>query len=183
MSNLPFTLPTCDQPATVRLEVCTNTAAGLPDSLDASVYTCEQHADPATDTIEGTNRTAHRVKMAPDVQRTCGHVYLFPTGGLADSGHPRWCDQNDCGRRREHRSGAVEVDTNRPEATIVEVVLAQALDDGAEPQVLISAADTTEAEPRTVQLRLSVSQGYVLSNRMRLLTEAARWERRNGGHW
>ncbi|PGH46009.1 hypothetical protein COO58_17520 [Micromonospora sp. WMMA1996] len=183
MSNLPFALPTCDQPATTRLEVF-STTAGLPGSLDASVYVCEQHVDAATDAIEGTNRTVNRVRMAPDVHRNCGQVYPFPTGALAGPMHPAWCDRNDCDRRREHRSGPVEVDTNRPEPTIVNVGLVQAVDSDQQPQVVIAAVDTSPGgQPRTVQLRLSVSQGYVLSNRMRLLTDAVRRAGRDGGSW
>jgi len=177
MGNLPFTLPACDRPATVRLEVFSNTSEGLPGSLDASVYTCEQHADPATDAIEGTNRTAHRLRMAPDVQRTCGHVYLFPTGQLA--GHPAWCDLDDCGRRLEHRSAVAHVETGRPEPVIVDVALVQAVSEGAEPALSLTVVDGRRTPvPASERVLLSTGQATALVYRVRQLVDAARGGRR-----
>lgn len=180
MRNLPFTLPECSNLATVRLEVFSPADGHMQGSLDASAYACDTHGIEMVSAIQVAGLTARRVPMAPDASRTCGHVYVFPTGALADSGHPAWCDQAECDRRRTHSSAIVDIDTNRPEPTIVNVALVQALDDDAPPLVAITAADAAgEGEPRSVQLLLSVAQGYVLSNRMRLLTEAVR--RRNGG--
>ncbi|MBM0234638.1 hypothetical protein JNW91_24115 [Micromonospora sp. STR1_7] len=180
MSNLPFVLPECSNPATVRLEVYSPADEPLNGSLDASAYACDAHTIDAVTAIQEAGFTARRVPMAPDTTRTCGHVYLFPSGSLAGNACPRWCDETECARRGEHRSPVADIDTNRPEPVIVNVVLVQALDDDASPQVAITAADTTsEGEPRSLTLLLSISQGYVLSNRMRLMTEAVR--RDNGG--
>ncbi|MFI7203305.1 hypothetical protein [Micromonospora aurantiaca (nom. illeg.)] len=173
MSTLPFTLPTCGQPATVRLEVFTNTTAGLPDSLDASVYTCEQHADPATDTIEGTNRTANRVRMAPDVQRTCGQVYAFPTGQLAD--HPAWCDGKACGDRGEHRSVPMGVRPGPDDVSGLTAHLVQPVDS---PTVLVALTFVGVDPADTAVQLVALDQAVILTYRIRTLAERAKGGRR-----
>ncbi|MFR9779056.1 hypothetical protein ACL02O_23750 [Micromonospora sp. MS34] len=83
MGNLPFALPDCDQPATVRLEVYGRDAAGDPfGSLDAAVYCCEQHAIETVTAVWIADLTAHKVELAPDIVRACGDSYVFPTGNL-----------------------------------------------------------------------------------------------------
>ncbi|MEW2382301.1 hypothetical protein AB0873_09445 [Micromonospora sp. NPDC047707] len=184
MVTVPFPLPTCERPAGVRVEVYSPAVDGSDGgSLDAAAYVCTDHATDTLAALRAAGFNAYPVPLAPDVERQCGHVHLFPTGNLAgDDQHPRWCDRHGCERRGEHSSHRVEIDTNRPEATIVDVALVQALDDGALPQVRItSVSDAGAAEPVAVRMLLSVSQGFVLSNRMRLITESVR--RRNGGRW
>lgn len=80
MNNLPFTLPTCRAPATVRLEVYTPADGELHGSLDASVYVCEQHGIGVVSAIWRANLIAHKVTMAPDIDRACGESFVFPTG-------------------------------------------------------------------------------------------------------
>lgn len=83
MSNLPFTLPACDQPATERVEVVSPDPAGDPwGSLDATVYACPAHRTDVVASIWRAELTAHEVTMAPDVKRTCGESYIFPTGRM-----------------------------------------------------------------------------------------------------
>lgn len=82
METLPFTLPTCREPATVRLEVYSPAPGDLYGSLDASVYVCEEHGIETVTAIWAANLTARKVTMAPDITRTCGEVYVFPTGAL-----------------------------------------------------------------------------------------------------
>ena len=61
MSTLPFTLPTCGQPATVRLEVYSPANGELPGSLDANVYTCDLHGIEAVTSIWTADLIARRV--------------------------------------------------------------------------------------------------------------------------
>ena len=83
MSNLPFTLPGCDQPAAARIEVYSPDAAGDPfGSLDASVYVCAQHEADAVAATWVASMTPYRVGMTPGIDRTCGESYVFPTGNL-----------------------------------------------------------------------------------------------------
>ncbi|MFG1844928.1 hypothetical protein [Micromonospora carbonacea] len=82
MSTLPFTLPECGQPATVRIEVYSPTDVNLHGSLDASVYACEQHAMETVVAVWSVNLTAHRVNQSPARPRACGYSYVFPTGKL-----------------------------------------------------------------------------------------------------
>ncbi|WFE44258.1 hypothetical protein [Verrucosispora sp. WMMD1129] len=78
----PFKLPECTAPATVRLEVYSSAPGDLYGSLDASVYACDRHSIDTVTAVWVANLTAHKVGMAPDVQRTCGEVHIFPTGTL-----------------------------------------------------------------------------------------------------
>lgn len=82
MGTLPFPLPVCDRPATVRLEVYSPADGILHGSLDASVYVCDLHGIETVTAIRIANLTAHKVTMAPDISRQCGEVYVFPTGTL-----------------------------------------------------------------------------------------------------
>lgn len=115
MSNLPFTLPSCEQPATIRLELYSAADGHLLGLLDASVYTCEHHGIEAVASIWRANLTAQKVTLAPDVERTCGEVYVYPTGALGDeqtastptSKHPRWCESQQCDGRW-HRGRLIE---------------------------------------------------------------------------
>ncbi|MGY3520807.1 hypothetical protein ACVMYR_31390 [Micromonospora sp. PTRAS2] len=87
--------------ATVRIEVY---GAG---GLDAAAYACTGHAAPIAVTIEAAGWSACPVPRVPESGRPCGHVYRYPTGGLADppgDAHPRWCDRDGCAARRRHRS-------------------------------------------------------------------------------
>ncbi|MFI5490003.1 hypothetical protein [Micromonospora echinaurantiaca] len=81
MRTLP-TLPACEEPATVRIELYS------ADSLDACAYTCIAHAVHATAAIARVGLEAHPVGMAPDVARPCGHLHVYPTGNLADAPPP-----------------------------------------------------------------------------------------------
>ncbi|MEU6207872.1 hypothetical protein ABZ814_30320, partial [Micromonospora musae] len=126
MHNLPFTLPECDQPATVRLEVYSPADGRLHGSLDAVVYACDQHAIETVSAIQTAGLTAHRYS-APgvDINRACGYVHAFPTGKLAGSDHPAWCDRQDCAERLEHRSPALPANPTGGELVDVRVVLVQ----------------------------------------------------------
>jgi hypothetical protein len=183
VSNLPFTLPTCTRPATVRLEVYTPAPdGGRGGSLDAAAYVCPDHTGDALAAIRDADFNAYPVPLAPDVERQCGHLYRFPTGNLGQAPHPSWCDQRDCARRGEHRSAGVHIDTNRSERTIVEVGLVQVLDATVAPRLWLTSVDSVDGgEPVAVSMTLSLSQGKVLSNRMRLIADGQ--DRRNGGRW
>lgn len=91
MSTLP-TLPACPEPATIRIELYS------ADSLDACAYTCIDHTIRATAAVARAGLEAHLIGMAPDVVRPCGHMFVFPTGALAETPpavkHPRWCDRD-----------------------------------------------------------------------------------------
>lgn len=82
MSNLPFPLPDCDQPATTRIEVFTPDGGDPYGSLDASVYACDGHNADTVAAVWAASLTAYRVAMAPNAPRTCGDSYVFPTGKL-----------------------------------------------------------------------------------------------------
>lgn len=165
MSTLP-TLPACAEPATARIEVYTG------DSLDACAYACAAHILEATDLLARAGLDAYPVEMAAEVERPCGHVHVFPTGALAESDdlrHPRWCDRDDCRRRGQHRSRTRGVNTNRPEAFIVDVALVQALHPAAAPMVSLSGVDGDGA----ASLLLSLGQARVLRYRLAHLLDVA----------
>ncbi|SCE96404.1 hypothetical protein GA0070607_3743 [Micromonospora coriariae] len=175
MSTLP-TPPACGEPATVRIELYT------ADSLDACAYTCAAHTIHVTAVVVKAGMDAHPVGMAPDVDRPCGYVHVYPTGTLAtepaDLTHPRWCDRGDCARRGRHRSPALHLDTNRPEAFIVDVALVQALHPAAAPMVALTSVEGSA----TACLLLSVGQARVLRYRLGNLIDMTK-ATRNGGRW
>ncbi|MFG1653579.1 hypothetical protein ACGFIE_26960 [Micromonospora sp. NPDC049275] len=78
MSTVPK-LPACGEPATIRIELYS------ADSLDACAYTCVDHTIRATAAAARAGLEAHLLGMAPDVERSCGHVFVFPTGALGDA--------------------------------------------------------------------------------------------------
>ncbi|MGA4729599.1 hypothetical protein ACPB67_19420 [Micromonospora taraxaci] len=159
MGTLP-TPPACGDPATVRIELYT------ADSLDACAYTCPAHTIHLTAVATKTGMSAHPVGMAPDVERPCGYVHVFPTGTLAtesaDPSHPRWCDRGGCDRRGRHRSPTLILDTNRPETSIVEVALVQTLRPATEPMVSLTSMEGDAA----AGLMLSLGQARVLRYRL-----------------
>ncbi|GHJ05955.1 hypothetical protein TPA0907_03220 [Micromonospora humidisoli] len=175
MSTLP-TLPTCGDPATVRIELYT------PGSLDACAYTCAAHTVRASAAVARAGLAAHVTGMAPDMKRSCGDVFVYPTGALggapADLTHPHWCNRDDCERRGRHRSRILRSDTNRPEAFIVGVALVQALHPAAKPTVRLTSVEGGAA----TSLVLSVGQSRVLRYRLANLLDMAR-AGRNGGRW
>ncbi|RQW83549.1 hypothetical protein [Micromonospora globispora] len=81
MQTLPI-LPSCGQPASIRIEVYSPDPGDLYGSLDASAYFCDLHAMSAVSAIWRAQLTPYKVEMAPDVQRRCGEVYVFPTGRM-----------------------------------------------------------------------------------------------------
>ncbi|MFF0229659.1 hypothetical protein [Micromonospora sp. NPDC005254] len=168
MSTLP-TLPACPEPATIRIELYS------ADSLDACTYTCVDHTIRATAAIARAGLEAHLIGMAPDVVRSCGHMFVFPTGTLADAPagltHPRWCDRDDCESRGQHHSRILGVETDRPEAITVQAVLVQALHEAAEPMVRLEDSAAT-------RLLLSVRQTRVLRYRLANLLDLTRAGRR-----
>ncbi|WP_200213354.1 hypothetical protein [Micromonospora coerulea] len=179
MTNLPFRLPECGRPAAVRIEAFTIVAGPQQGSLDASIYSCTDHAPDAVTAIEAADMEAHVVPMAPDIDRACGSIHIYPTGNLAsDDRHPRWCDRKDCERRGEHRSPARNVDTGSPEAVIVDVALVQNVHPAAEPQISLTGIDGAgAAEPVAVHLLLSIGQARTLRYRLATLIDASK-----GGH-
>ncbi|MCI4062452.1 hypothetical protein MRQ36_07705 [Micromonospora sp. R77] len=174
MGTLP-TLPDCAEPATARIELYT------ADSLDACAYTCPAHTGHATTVSARAGLDAHPIGLAPDVDRPCGYVHVFPTGtlaGPAPAACPRWCDRDDCRRRGRHRSRARYTDTDRPEAFVVDVALAQALHPAAEPMVHLTGV----ADGAAGSVVLSIRQARVLRYRLAHLLDVARASR-NAGRW
>ncbi|MGW3788941.1 hypothetical protein ACWD5Z_30480 [Micromonospora chokoriensis] len=173
MRTLP-TPPACEDPATVRIELYT------ADSLDACAYTCPAHTIHVTAVATGAGMNAHPVGMAPDVERPCGYVHVFPTGTLAnesaDPSHPRWCDRGGCARRGRHRSPTWILDTNRPETSIVEVALVQALHSATEAMVSLTSVEGDAA----AGLILSLGQARVLRYRLVNLFGMAMTTRNDG---
>jgi hypothetical protein len=100
VSTLPI-LPACPEPATIRIELYSE------DSLDACAYTCVDHTIRATAAVARAGLEAHLMGVAPDVVRSCGYVFVFPTGTLAEAPtavtHPRWCDRSAGGAPRGQR--------------------------------------------------------------------------------
>ncbi|WFF01052.1 hypothetical protein [Micromonospora sp. WMMD964] len=109
---------------------------------------------------------AYPVGLAPDIERPCGYVHVFPTGTLAtesaDLSHPRWCDRGGCDRRGRHRSPTLHLDTNRPEASIVGVALVRALQPATDPMVSLTSVGVDAA----AGLLLSMGQARVLRYRL-----------------
>ncbi|MEU3456417.1 hypothetical protein ABZ671_22885 [Micromonospora sp. NPDC006766] len=171
-----LTLPVCGEAATVRIELYT------ADSLDACAYTCTAHTVRATAVVTRAGLDAHPVGIALDVGRPCGYVHVYPTGTLAsepaDLSHPRWCDREDCQRRGQHRSRTRQMDTNQPEAFIVEVALVQALHPAGEPMVNLTSVEGAAA----ASLVLSIGQARVLRYRLADLLDLAK-ATGNGGRW
>ncbi|WP_353901743.1 hypothetical protein ABUL04_11845 [Micromonospora harpali] len=186
MSVLP-PLAGCGELATVRIEVY---GAG---GLDAAAYACAGHAAPIVATIEAAGWSACPVPRVPESGRPCGHVYRYPTGGLADppgDAHPRWCDRDGCAARRRHRSTRLPLTPRSPEPpagplaaddpaaeglaararteVAADVALAQALVPGAGPMLVVAVGG---AEPG--ELMLTLDQGRVLSYRLRRLLDLA----------
>ncbi|TNH23307.1 hypothetical protein FHG89_27335 [Micromonospora orduensis] len=95
-------------------------------------------------------------------------MHNLPTPPVSE--HPAWCDKQDCERRAEHRSPAMNVDTNRPEAAIVDVALTQALHPLAEPAVSMTVIEGQAAQ----HIALSIGQARVLRYRLANLIDAAK---------
>ncbi|MEV0156865.1 hypothetical protein AB0H57_24480 [Micromonospora sp. NPDC050686] len=81
--------------------------------------------------------------------------------------HPAWCDRSNCAERREHRSRASHIDTNRPESTIVDVALIQALHPAAAPMLSLTSIEGHFAE----QVIMSIGQARALTYVMRRLID------------
>ncbi|MGC4854599.1 hypothetical protein ACLQ24_14690 [Micromonospora sp. DT4] len=171
MSTLP-TLPTCPEPATIRIELYS------ANSLDACAYTCVDHTIRATAAAARAGLEAHLIGMAPDVVRPCGHVFAFPTGTLADApsavAHPRWCDRDDCQRRGRHHSRVLGVNTDRPEPFTLRAHLVQGLHPAAQPMVRLEDSAAT-------RLHLSTRQTRILRHRLARLLALAGAGRTTGG--
>lgn len=89
---------------------------------------------------------------------------------MSEIQHPRWCDRKTCERRRAHCSPVKPVDTNRPEASVLDVALVQEWHPQAEPVVSLTAIVGAHAD----HLVMSLGQARVLSYRLRqLLSDAA----------
>ena len=88
--------------------------------------------------------------------------------------HPRWCDRKTCERRRAHCSPVKPVDTNRPEATVLDVALVQEWHPSAEPLISLTVIDGASVD----QVLMSLGQATVLSYRLRQLLDAAKRGRR-----
>ncbi|GIJ25496.1 hypothetical protein Vqi01_06580 [Micromonospora qiuiae] len=173
-AELPFTLPACEQPATIRIEAY-STAPGEPTgSLDASIYACGPHVDDILATIRAADMNPYRVLLAPDsAPRVCGYVHVFATGRL--SGHPAWCDLSNCERRREHCSPVVEVDGVHREPLIIHVMLIQSVRPGAVPMLSMTVVDGGGRAPVPVSehMMMPLDQAAVLADKIRSLIDAA----------
>lgn len=75
----------CGKPATVRIEVYSPAGGLAHGSLDASAYTCEQHANPAASAVYATGLTPYRASAPMYMDRTCGHIYRYPTATATGS--------------------------------------------------------------------------------------------------
>lgn len=82
MKKIPFPLPTCDQPATGRIEIYTPVDGDAFGSLDASVYACDGHEPDVIAAAWAVNLTAYRVEMVPGIARTCSELYVYLTGNF-----------------------------------------------------------------------------------------------------
>jgi len=173
MSTLPFTLPTCGQPATVRLEVYSPANGVLPGSLDANVYACDRHGIEAVTSIWTADLIARRVPLAPDITRTCGTVYVYPTGNLAD--HPAWCDRKACADRGEHRSVPMGVRPGPDDVSGLTVHLVQLVDS---PTVLVALTFVGVDPADTAVQLVALNQAVALTYRIRTLAERAKGGRR-----
>jgi len=172
MRTLPIALPTCGGPATVRLEIYSAANGDLHGSLDASAYVCDLHGIPAVSACQAAGLTARRVPLAPDINRPCGHVHVYPTGQLsdpADMPHPHWCDRRDCAGRGQHRSVRLPVNAGCPDPTIVELTLTQALAAAVDPMLTLTVIDAGGQE-----VVLSLGQGRVLSHQVRRLLDLSK---------
>ncbi|MDZ5441748.1 hypothetical protein U2F26_03250 [Micromonospora sp. 4G57] len=178
MSNLPFTLPTCDEPATVRIEVYSAANGTLYGSLDGAVYTCDEHGIEVVSAVQAAGLTAYRVPGAPDVDRTCGESYVYPTGALAAGDqHPRWCDRQDCERRGEHRSAVMGVKPSPHDLTATTVQLVQLIAVTATPVLIEFAFIADDPGGSTTQL-VTLDQAVALTYRIRGLADRAKGRRR-----
>lgn len=173
MSTLPFTLPTCAQSATARLEVYSPANGDLAGSLDANVYTCDQHSIEAVTSIWTADLIARRVPLAPDIERTCGDVHIYATGTLAD--HPAWCDRKACGDRGEHRSVELGVKRGPDDLVFIAVHLVQPVDTDT-PLVMLSFHVEDPDSP--VEQLIALDQAMALTYRIRTLAEQAKGGRR-----
>ncbi|MEU8390854.1 hypothetical protein [Micromonospora sp. NPDC048842] len=167
MTKLPFALVDCGKPAALRIEVYSQIGT---ESLDGVAYVCSAHPSAATDAITAAGFTTALAQITQDVERRCGFVHVFPTGTLAaDARHPRWCGRDGCDRGREHRSRILDVDTNRPETSVIILGLVQTTRPTAEPMVVMTATDGTASN----QVVLSIGQARVLRYRLGELVNAA----------
>ncbi|MCP2327611.1 hypothetical protein HDA40_006118 [Hamadaea flava] len=80
MSTLP-TLPTCGQPATVRIEAYSPRDGLAHGTLDVSVNVCDAHVEPVSATLRQAGFTAHRDGQAQSGKR-CGDGYDYTQPGL-----------------------------------------------------------------------------------------------------
>lgn len=167
MINLPAAVDNCGKPATLRIEVYSHVEA---ESLDGVVYVCSAHPNTAGDAITAAGFTTAMTRMTRDMERRCGFVHIFATGALAvDDQHPRWCGRDGCDRRGEHRSHISDVDTNRPEVSIITVALVQTNYAAAETTVVLSATGGLASD----RVAMSISQARVLRYRLGGLIDAA----------
>ncbi|MFI6068236.1 hypothetical protein ACIA47_23620 [Micromonospora sp. NPDC051227] len=82
MGKIPFPLPSCDQPATGRIEIYTPVDGDAFGSLDASVYACTSHETDVIAAAWTVNLTAYRIEMLPGINRTCSEFYAYLTGNF-----------------------------------------------------------------------------------------------------
>ncbi|SCF10048.1 hypothetical protein GA0070558_12829 [Micromonospora haikouensis] len=186
-------LPGCGELASVRIEVYGG------GGLDAAAYACAGHAAPIAVTIEAAGWSACPTSLVPESGRPCGHVYRYPTGGLADppgDAHPRWCDRDGCAARRRHRSTRLPLTPRSPapptgllaaEGPATKGPTAGGPATGAPPveapaDVALAQALVPGAGPVLVvavggaepgELMLTLDQGRVLSYRLRRLLDLA----------
>ncbi|WP_422737970.1 hypothetical protein ACN263_01085 [Micromonospora sp. WMMD729] len=146
MTDLPFQLVNCAERAVVRIEVYTAFSESGEGSLDGAVYVCSAHPQTASDAIAMAGFASSTTPLGEDVDRPCGYVHIYPTGLLAASAHPSWCDREGCDARGEHRSRFFLVESPRQEASIISLSLAQTRQPPAEPVVVLSVADRTATQ-------------------------------------
>lgn len=172
MRTLPTALPTCGDAATVRLEVYSANGGDLYGSLDASIYTCDMHGIPAVSACQAAGLTARRVPLAPDIDRPCGHVHVFPTGQLADDmPHPHWCARGPlCTQRGVHHSRPLPVATDTAPADMCLWLQQTHHPAGGDPMLVMEVIE--DGHPRHVWLPLG--QARVLSYQVRRLLDLSK---------
>ncbi|MET8524861.1 hypothetical protein [Micromonospora sp. NPDC005172] len=146
MTDLPFRLADCAEPAATRIEVYSVDGESGDGSLDGAVYVCPAHSQATADAIAMAGFTSSATPLGEDVNRPCGYVHIYPTGLLAANAHPEWCDRKGCDARGEHRSRFLLIESPRQEASIISVSLAQTCRPPAEPVVVLSVADRTATQ-------------------------------------
>ncbi|MFG2058634.1 hypothetical protein ACGFI9_31875 [Micromonospora sp. NPDC048930] len=178
MRTLPTALPTCGERAAYRIEVYTPAPDGSSSSLDASAYVCGIHVDQAVAAYRAADLNAFRVPLAPDIDRPCGHVHIFPTGTLADPAelpHPYWCARGPlCTQRGVHHSRPLPVATDTATNDVCVWLQQTHHPANGEPMLVV---EVIEDDGQPHHTWLSLGQGRVLTYQVRRLLDLSKTRR------